>query len=276
MSYALLPQNKGYFYTHVAFMVMAFWILMPMGKNSKDKKKEGRGSCSILTRVLFLIGVMFGIARSSLHVPTQIIAFITSLVGYFFGHLYAHNTPHLYTGNVHHKLGWIIFLFLVAQMAVGVVRKIANAVGKTQPNHLYESLPEENMVASRQQEDSQSEGSMETLQNNHLDRFPPSPPPAKEVDGDNNVAQLLLDEEDDDCHDSVIQDDKRPSLWMRAIHTVLPYIPRFVKILFVRTAYNPFTKTICRYLHSILGRVFVVLIFTQTLSGLVVYHGVCR
>lgn len=32
MSYALLPQNKGYFYTHVAFMVIAFWILMPIGK----------------------------------------------------------------------------------------------------------------------------------------------------------------------------------------------------------------------------------------------------
>lgn len=217
---------------------------------------------------------MLGIARSSLHVPTQIVAFITSLAGYFFGHLYAHNTPHLYTGNVHHKLGWIIFLFLVAQMAVGVVRKIANAVGKTQSSHSYESLTEENMTLVSQQEDSQSEGSMETLQNNHQDRFPPSPPPAKvESDADNNVAQLLLDEEDDDGHDPVVQDEKRSSLWMRA---VLPYIPRFVKTLFVRTAYNPFTKTICRYWHSILGRVFVVLIFTQTLSGLVVYHGVCR
>jgi hypothetical protein len=41
MSYALLPQNKGYFYTHVAFMVIAFWILMPMGKNSKNKKRRG-------------------------------------------------------------------------------------------------------------------------------------------------------------------------------------------------------------------------------------------
>jgi hypothetical protein len=33
MSYALLPESKGYFYTHVAFMVLSFWILMPMGKH---------------------------------------------------------------------------------------------------------------------------------------------------------------------------------------------------------------------------------------------------
>lgn len=32
MSYALFPDNKGYFYTHVTLMVLAFWVLMPMGK----------------------------------------------------------------------------------------------------------------------------------------------------------------------------------------------------------------------------------------------------
>lgn len=32
MSYALLPEHKGYFYVHVTMMVIAFWILMPMGK----------------------------------------------------------------------------------------------------------------------------------------------------------------------------------------------------------------------------------------------------
>lgn len=32
MSYALFPDNKSYFYIHVAMMVIAFWILMPIGK----------------------------------------------------------------------------------------------------------------------------------------------------------------------------------------------------------------------------------------------------
>lgn len=32
MSYWDYPENKGLLYTHIAFMVLAFWILMPMGK----------------------------------------------------------------------------------------------------------------------------------------------------------------------------------------------------------------------------------------------------
>lgn len=32
MSYALFPDNKSYFYIHVSMMILAFWILMPMGK----------------------------------------------------------------------------------------------------------------------------------------------------------------------------------------------------------------------------------------------------
>jgi hypothetical protein len=31
MSYALFPDNKSYFYVHVSMMVLAFWVLMPMG-----------------------------------------------------------------------------------------------------------------------------------------------------------------------------------------------------------------------------------------------------
>ncbi|CAO3594551.1 unnamed protein product [Absidia cylindrospora] len=292
MSYALLSENKGYFYTHVAFMVVAFWILMPMG-------------------------VMFGIARSSLHVPTQIVAFLVALGGFFFGHWYAHSTPQLYAGNSHHKLGWIIFLFLVAQMTVGVVRKIANAVGKTQQlqqqgRGAYESLTEANVRQvhrSYQQQqhqlqrhcDSHSEGSMETLHHNNSNHSDEDTPATAKVetdhgDGDNPTVtrnnRLSMDGDEDGIDVDLLQEDdpmtmmmmmnmdgqheKRPSLWTRAIHAVLPWIPRIIKTAFVRTAYNQFTKTICRYFHSVLGRVFIILIFTQTISGLVVYHGVCR
>ncbi|KAI8332060.1 hypothetical protein BC941DRAFT_437387 [Chlamydoabsidia padenii] len=276
MSYALLPEGKGYFYTHVVFMVLSFWILMP-------------------------IGVMFGIARSPFHVPVQIIAFLMALLGYFFGHLYAHSTPHLYAGNSHHKLGWIIFLFLLAQIAVGVVRKIANAVGKTQePNGTYESLTEENIRLvrpsssfSQQHGDSHSEGSMETLHYNnghyhHAHLTSPGTAISKVEndhgdDEDDEINRLSLEEEADDLLDDPLmmsmlsnQADKRPSIWIRGINAMLPYIPQIIKTAFVKTAYNPFTKTVCRYFHSIMGRVFILLIFTQTLSGLVVYHGVCR
>ncbi|KAI8083167.1 uncharacterized protein BX664DRAFT_380492 [Halteromyces radiatus] len=276
MSYALLPDNKGYFYTHVVFMVIAFWILMPMG-------------------------VMFGIARSPFHVPVQIIAFLTSLLGYFFGHLYAHSTPHLYKGNSHHKLGWIIFLFLITQIAVGVVRKIAKAVGKTQESTTgYESLTEENIRLVRQSSDNHpsrsnssssngnggdthSEGSMETLHHNNgnYDETHLTNVIITKVEEEHQ--RLSMDDEEEDIDQLLQENDpmmmmgkKQRSLWMRVIDATLPWIPQIIKTIFVRTAYNPFTKTVCRYIHSILGRIFIILIFTQTISGLVVYHGVCR
>lgn len=38
MSYALFPDNKSYFYIHVAMMVIAFWVLMPIGKEKKKHR----------------------------------------------------------------------------------------------------------------------------------------------------------------------------------------------------------------------------------------------
>lgn len=255
---------------------------------------------------------MFGIARSPFHVPVQITAFLVAVLGYLFGRLYAHSTPHLYAGNSHHKLGWIIFLFLLAQMAVGVVRKIANAVGKTQHQEdqdggAYESLTEENIRLVRpsssfsretshqhRHSDSHSEGSMETLHynNGHYHDSHLSGAAKTKVendqqgDGEDEVNRLSIEEEADDglLHEDdplmmsmmSSSSEKPPSIWMRGINAVLPFIPQIIKTAFVKTAYNPFTKTVCRHFHSIMGRVFVVLIFTQTHSGLVVYHGVCR
>ncbi|ORX47404.1 hypothetical protein DM01DRAFT_253043 [Hesseltinella vesiculosa] len=249
MSYALFPDNKGYFYGHVAFMVLGFWILLPMG-------------------------IMFGIARSPFHVPTQILAFLVSTLGFFFGKMYGHSTPHLYAGNSHHTMGWIIYLFFQAQMSIGVVRKIANAVARSQ--QAYQSLHEEETVRlvrssypTSPQGDSHSEGSMETLHHTFDDH------PKTEEDDDQAIEQV--DSEDDELlQDPITMEKEEPPLWMRPILFVLPYIPGFIKASFVTAAYNPFTKTVCRIVHSLLGRVFIILVFAQTLSGLVVYHGVCR
>jgi hypothetical protein len=37
MSYALFPGEKGYFYIHVVMMIIAFWILMPIGKKRLNR-----------------------------------------------------------------------------------------------------------------------------------------------------------------------------------------------------------------------------------------------
>jgi hypothetical protein len=38
MSYWDWSENKGLLYTHIAFMVLAFWILMPMGEYARLKQ----------------------------------------------------------------------------------------------------------------------------------------------------------------------------------------------------------------------------------------------
>ncbi|KAI8984637.1 hypothetical protein BDF20DRAFT_860992 [Mycotypha africana] len=267
MSYALFPEKKGYFYIHVAMMVIAFWVLMP-------------------------IGIMLGIAKSSFHVPVQLLAFCFAMAGFFFAQLYGHSTPHLYKGNSHHTLGWILFLFMLIQMSVGVVRKIANAVGRRSSN-AYERLQEVQQRefirsgTSSSSSDHQSEASGDTLHMNEFDldkqEYRRSSNP--EINNANHSTDYEDDPEGAEENDQLVSSlndnrskvvfEKEP-VTMRLFNLASPYIPSIVKDGFVMLAYNPFTKVVCRYFHMIMGRTFIVLIFVQTLSGLVVYHGVCR
>ncbi|GAB5588639.1 hypothetical protein Unana1_03539 [Umbelopsis nana] len=249
MSYWDWPENKGLLYTHIAFMVLAFWILMPMG-------------------------IAFGIARSSLHVPTQILAFGTALVGFSFAKLYGHSVPHFYAGNVHHSMGWFLFLILWAQVLVGVVRKIANAVARSRGDAHYERLETVHLVGRAESSNSctsshqqRSQNSQDTLNNDDDDEF--------QYDKDNIVmSPIELDEHEFQA--SFGEPEEKPTIVMRAFNMVKPIIPSFVKRAFVITAHNPFTVTVCRWAHLLTGRIFPLLIFIQTLSGMVVYAGVCR
>jgi hypothetical protein len=230
---------------------------------------------------------MLGIAKSSLHVPVQILAFCAAMVGFFFAKLYGHSTPHLYSGNSHHSLGWVLFLFLIIQMAVGVVRKIANAVARSTAS--YERLQEEstNLISANRYHHGSSSSSSSS---SHSDRASGETLHMNEFEFDkhehqssshHNSDQDSIDEEDEleELNMSISNTElspKKETITIRAFNAVSPYIPKIVKTAFVTLAYNPFTKVVCRYYHMIMGRTFIVLIFVQTLSGLVVYHGVCR
>ncbi|KAI9012512.1 hypothetical protein CLU79DRAFT_770273 [Phycomyces nitens] len=248
MSYALFPEYKGYFYLHVFFMVLAFWVFLP-------------------------IGIMFGIARSSLHLPTQILCFITAMFGFFFAKLYGHTTPHLYSGNSHHSMGWSLFLLLIVQMSVGVLRKVANAVGRMNTAS-YNQLENVRLVRSSSSSSSSSSrpdrhsvaSSADTLHHNEDHGYRPTKGEDDEDDDNNSLEDPL---------DSIDIEPQTKSHWYHRLdftNRVPSSVKRVCKIL----AHNPLTTTCFRHLHQILGRVFPVLIFVQTLSGLVVYHGVCR
>lgn len=214
MSYALLPADKGYFYMHVTMMIISFWVLMP-------------------------IGIMLGIAKSSLYLPIQLLSFCFAMIGFLFAKLYSHSTPHLYAGNSHHTLGWVLFFFLIVQMLIDIIRKVSNVITR---NDVYQRLEQLDSSSS----DRNSEASGETL---HMNEF--------EFDKDelSTSPQTVI---------------------TRLFNAVSPFIPKLIKNGFVSIANNPFTKVFCRYYHMIMGRTFIVLAFAQTLSGLIVYHGVCR
>ncbi|KAG1449437.1 hypothetical protein G6F56_008642 [Rhizopus delemar] len=226
MSYALYSDDKVYFYLHVTMMVLSLWILMPLG-------------------------IMFGIAKSSLHVPTQLLAFGVAMLGFLFAKLYGHSTPHLYKGNSHHTLGWIIFLLIVVQMVVGVVRKMAKMVRN---RNIYDLLEENVYLMS-------SSSCVDATSSINIT-----------ASGENE--ESLNNFEQDKNHE---QDEyTKESLTTCLFNIVSPFIPNFLKKDFATLADNPFTSIFCRYYHMIMGRAFILLVFTQTLSGLVVYYGVCR
>ncbi|KAG1472959.1 hypothetical protein G6F56_001231 [Rhizopus delemar] len=198
MSYALYPGDKAYFYLHVTMMVLSFWVLIPLG-------------------------IMFGIAKSSLHVPTQILAFIVAMFGFFFAKLYGHSTPHLYKGNSHHTLG--------------VVRKVANAVARsTDYERLEESSHLMNSASSSRNSEHRSEASGDTL---HMNDFEYD----KHSDSDHHPQQES-DEEHELCLSPTTMSlaEEKPSLTMRLFNHLSPYIPKFMKSAFVALADNRFTK----------------------------------
>ncbi|KAK4520824.1 uncharacterized protein ATC70_006704 [Mucor velutinosus] len=240
MSYALFPDNKGLFYSHVAFVTIGFWCLMPMG-------------------------IMLGVAKSSLHVPIQILTVIFAMIGFFFGKLYGHSAPHLYQGNVHHSLGWALFALLITQVVGGLVRKISNAI----KSHVAESDRYETIgLVNHQGSSSSPTGSGRS---NSV---------TSEYTLHNNPDDMSFEDEsmtdvETEVPLSYSLNEKLP-LFKRITNAILPFVPSIVKRGFKIAADNRFTNTACRIFHQSLGRVFVLLVFTQTISGMVVYHGVCR
>jgi hypothetical protein len=214
-------------------------------------------------------GIAFGIARSSLHVPTQFLAFVTALVGFFFAKLYGHSVPHFYAGNVHHSMGWFLFLILWGQVLVGIVRKIANAVARSRSDAHYDRLETVHLV-DRAESSSSTESDQQRSQNSE-DTLNDDGEFAYNKDG---IVMSPIDLEDDDVIYN--EPEEKQPIVMRAFNVVKPFIPKFVKRAFVATAHNTFTVIVCRWAHLLTGRIFPLLIFIQTLSGMVVYAGVCR
>jgi hypothetical protein len=201
------------------------------------------------------------------------LAFGTALVGFSFAKAYGHSVPHFYAGNIHHSMGWFLFLILWGQVLVGVVRKIANAVARSRSDAHYDRLETVHLVGRAESSSSSSSDSHHQRSQNSEDTL--NDDEDFQYDKD-NIVMSPVELEDPEFPSSYDEPEEKPTIVMRAFNVVSPFIPSFIKKVFVVTAHNPFTVTICRWAHLITGRVFPLLIFIQTLSGMVVYAGVCR
>ncbi|KAH8168503.1 protein YTP1 [Sarocladium implicatum] len=71
--------------------------------------------------VIFPIGMVLGIGKSSWHVPTQIFGTALAIVGFFLGH--AHTGREFKRSNVHASFAWILQVLLGAQVVFGLYLK---------------------------------------------------------------------------------------------------------------------------------------------------------
>jgi hypothetical protein len=170
-------------------------------------------------------------------------------------------------------MGWFLFLILWGQVLVGVVRKIANAVARSRSDAHYDRLETVHLVG-------RAESSSSSTADSHQQRSQTSEDTLKDDEdfqyNKDNIVMSPVELEDAEFPSTFEEPEEKPTIVMRTFNIVKPFIPNFIKRAFVVTAHNSFTVTVCRWAHLLTGRVFPLLIFIQTLSGMVVYAGVCR
>lgn len=83
---------------------------------------------------------MFSISRSRYALPVQFVFLTTNAIGVVLAISYNANTPDLYPGNAHHKIGWIATWIVCAQIFVGAAGRVAGVLarGKGGPGHSSE------------------------------------------------------------------------------------------------------------------------------------------
>lgn len=71
--------------------------------------------------------VMLSIARSRYTLPSQLVFLAANAGGVLSSIIYNANTPNLYPNNAHHKVGWIVTWVVSAQVAIGLLARLAGA-----------------------------------------------------------------------------------------------------------------------------------------------------
>ena len=125
-TYFAHPDHKAAIYGHIALMVVGWVFALPAGKMHMHTCTLCRNQDELLRKGL--LAVMLSLARSRYTLLVQFAFLAINAGGLLLGVIYNASTPDLYPNNAHHKLGWIVTSIVGAQVAVGVLARVAGVL----------------------------------------------------------------------------------------------------------------------------------------------------
>jgi hypothetical protein len=121
-TYFAHPEHTKLIYTHIAIMIFAWILALPVGKRiPQEERKILESALTAALELIFGLAVMLSLARSRHRLIAQLFFLSTNAIGLFLGTLYNANTPDLYPNNAHYKLGWVATWTACAQVVLGVL-----------------------------------------------------------------------------------------------------------------------------------------------------------
>lgn len=82
---------------------------------------------------------MLSLARSKFTASAQLLFLALNAIGVLLSVVYNHQTPDLYPGNAHHKIGWTITWVVTAQVTIGLICWVARAVSASRHERISAS-----------------------------------------------------------------------------------------------------------------------------------------
>jgi hypothetical protein len=127
-NYFRYPGFAGWMYAHIALMVIAWAVVLPVGK--KLVTYAGKDDVDLN------IAVMFSIARSQrFTIPAQFAFLAINGLGLFTSIIYNAKTPDFYSYNAHHKMGWAVSWIATAWLLMTLLKLYMARYGKIKERH---------------------------------------------------------------------------------------------------------------------------------------------
>lgn len=236
-SYFSFGQYPGWIGAHIALMILAWIIVMP-------------------------VAVALSTARSRYHLPAQLLFHLVNGLGVFTGFIYNHTTPDLYKNNSHHPIGWVVNSFAVVWTLTSLYTAYSEYRFKRRTSS---GLPLAAQLQQEQEYSDQYPGRWSRDSALGHSRQNSSDSVHQKEDGTEDVP--LGDGHTDDDYD-----DEAPG---KRVFLGNNRVDRFVS-RFVERLSTPHTSHFVRFSQIFLEKILFLLGFLALSTGCVVYGGIFR